>query len=197
MNNYLNLVDESDCILIDENGEYPNVQENDPGIRPAGKPDHCFYCGSKIGEKHKEDCVIVCKPTKLKAILYYEKDTPASWNKEQIEFRYNESCWCASNLHDQISRKLEEDENICLCPYTVIKVVDDISEAEIKFISVDEPPSEPEYEGLTIYILENSGSMMIYCKDQNDYDRKLDELSDRNIDISNIFFFVKTENDNE
>jgi hypothetical protein len=27
------------------------------GPRPAGPPDECFYCGQKIGQKHKSDCV--------------------------------------------------------------------------------------------------------------------------------------------
>lgn len=27
--------------------------------RPAGAPDECFYCRSKMGAEHKDDCIII------------------------------------------------------------------------------------------------------------------------------------------
>lgn len=35
---------------LDEYGNPPIVKKDDTGIRPAGKPDECFYCHSKVGE---------------------------------------------------------------------------------------------------------------------------------------------------
>ncbi len=36
--------------------KFPLVDKNDDGIRPAGKPDQCFYCQQKVGSEHKKDC---------------------------------------------------------------------------------------------------------------------------------------------
>ena len=35
------------------------VEPNDKYIRPAGKPDHCFYCGQKVGEEHHPRCELL------------------------------------------------------------------------------------------------------------------------------------------
>lgn len=123
MTNYLRLKDEETYQRKD--GKNPVVQPNDYGIRPAGKPDECFYCHSKIGEFHKDGCVMITKPVKIKAILYCEIDVPEHWDKEQIEYHYNDGTWCADNLHNRISAELNERGiDFCLCPYSEIKVVE-------------------------------------------------------------------------
>lgn len=43
---------------------WPTVSADDPGIRPAGKPDECFYCHAKVGELHWPECCVVVKDVK-------------------------------------------------------------------------------------------------------------------------------------
>ena len=57
------------------------------GIRPVGKPDRCLYCDSKIGDQHKEDCVIRSKTVVINFNIEMVVDIPEYWTKENIEFR--------------------------------------------------------------------------------------------------------------
>ncbi len=41
--------------------DWPVVHELDDGIRPAGPPDACLYCGQKVSSPHSKDCVMVTK----------------------------------------------------------------------------------------------------------------------------------------
>ena len=106
--------------------DFPIVTEKDYGIRPAGKQDECFFCGSKIGERHKNDCVVCCKKVKLRATIEFVTDVPFSWNKEEIEFHYNGGTWCADNLIEDLKKWIEkEDDYTCMCPYTKIELVEE------------------------------------------------------------------------
>lgn len=61
--------------------KFPIVTKDDHGIRPAGKPDECFYCHSKVGEPHGRDCVTITKRVRLKATIEFEVEVPHSWEK--------------------------------------------------------------------------------------------------------------------
>lgn len=102
---------------LDEDGNPPIVKEDDTGIRPAGKPDECFYCHSKVGERHKYDCVTVVKKVKMRATIEYETEVPVHWDKEMIEFKYNEGCWCADNIVDELKSYIDylNKNGRCLC----------------------------------------------------------------------------------
>lgn len=95
----------------------PFVTPDDDGIRPAGKPDECFYCQQKVGERHLWECVSVERKVLVKFELILEVDVPVSWDKEHIEFRYNRSRWCGSNIVDIVNRNFEklDKENRCGC----------------------------------------------------------------------------------
>jgi hypothetical protein len=94
----------------------PLVLEDDDGIRPAGKPDECFYCHAKVGEPHIETCVILNRRTKIKFTVQIVIDTPFSWSKEVIENYYNNSTWCHNNCAVEIQNYCDELEpNGCLC----------------------------------------------------------------------------------
>lgn len=95
------------------NEPMPLVDENDGGIRPAGKPDECFYCQQKVGQPHKYDCVCVTKKVKVKCTIEYEIEVPHFWTKEQIEFHRNLSSWCSDNLIDELQEI--SDSGNCLC----------------------------------------------------------------------------------
>ena len=34
---------------MDNENNWPLVDKNDDGIRPAGRQDACFYCGQRVG----------------------------------------------------------------------------------------------------------------------------------------------------
>lgn len=96
---------------------WPLVDPDDHGIRPAGKPDACFYCSSVVGTEHARDCVIVTKRVKVRYTLEIEVDVPYAWNKEFFEFHRNESSWCADNVVDEITAYVErlDSEGGCVC----------------------------------------------------------------------------------
>lgn len=131
---------------------WPLVDKNDDGIRPAGRPDECFYCQRRVGQLHKKDCSIVRKRVELKLTVtmpdgrvitgVWLTDEPHFATPQQTEFMYNESSWCAGNiLHDFRRREIALDcpdgwdtlealrkTGDCLCNRTVVKfvrVVDD------------------------------------------------------------------------
>ena len=106
--------------------EWPIVLQNDDGIRPAGRPDECFYCDRKVGEEHKDHCVVVKKKVEMKYIFTIERYVPYFWDKTKIESYFNESGWCADNSIDD----LENQDGDCLC---------DIFECEFLNIIDDTP----------------------------------------------------------
>lgn len=109
----------------------PPVLETDYGIRPAGRPDECFYCHQKIGARHLETCVTISKRVRVRVTLEYEMSEPFSWSDEDIEHHLNDSSWCASNVVRHLSEyvdSLEANEQ-CLCwghgaKFEVLAIVD-------------------------------------------------------------------------
>lgn len=125
----------------------PLVTADDDGIRPAGSPDACLYCGRKVGERHLFDCVIFTTPRTYRVILdgadvgTWTREDPASWDVDMREFHKNESSWCANNLRHEGTLSVTEqartalltvvDPDACeLCPRVGLRPVD----------------GEPEYE---------------------------------------------------
>ncbi|TXH51025.1 MAG: hypothetical protein E6Q97_19265 [Desulfurellales bacterium] len=100
----------------------PTVLVDDDGIRPAGKPDECFYCQRKVGEQHQPDCVIVTKRVRIRYSFTIEETVPHHWTKEQIEFHRNYSTWCADNAIDRISEVA--NEHGCSCGFATAELVD-------------------------------------------------------------------------
>jgi len=70
--------------------------------------------------------VILNKKVKIKYIFEVEVEVPYSWNKDNIEFKYGKSSWCADNALEE----LEELSNKlgCLCGIFDSEVIS-ISEA--------------------------------------------------------------------
>lgn len=91
-------------------------------IRPAGKQDECFYCHAKVGEQHKEDCVIRCRTVNVDFTIHAVMRVPEHWSEDDINFKFNESSWCASNfIGDLVYR--EEELGKCPCFITEAKYV--------------------------------------------------------------------------
>ena len=97
------------------------------GVRPAGKPDECFYCGAKVGEQHKPNCVIRKKTIVTRMTIDFVDSVPENWDKDVIDFHYNDSSWCASN----ILNRLEERSNFhCLCDVASFEYLRDATEED-------------------------------------------------------------------
>jgi len=124
---------------------WPIVCNDDPGIRPAGKPDRCFYCKKKIGEPHGNDCVMVSKRILMRIESTdgsitgsWEFASPYSFSPETEEYMKNDGTWCANNVFDSdeivwdqpdaLVRLKLKSEDKCLCDelrFEFVRVVDD------------------------------------------------------------------------
>ena len=97
-------------------------------VRPAGKQGECFYCKTKVGGQHKEDCVIRSRTVNLDVTIHMVMDVPEDWDEGQINFHYNDGSWCASNLLSYLNHR---DGNVgCLCDITDIKYVGEATEED-------------------------------------------------------------------
>lgn len=91
------------------------VAENDDGIRPAGRPDACFYCRRRVGERHAFDCIMVGIPRTYRVILDGEDvgswtiEDPISWDARMRAFHKNESAWCKNNMLDESMMGVTEE----------------------------------------------------------------------------------------
>lgn len=100
--------------------------------RPARPDGTCFYCSRKIGESHKEDCVIRKRSVVIEFKIQVVTKEPEDWSPENIEFRYNEGTWCADNLLDVLLHRRESDPDRCLCDFTEAKFIREATEEDEK-----------------------------------------------------------------
>jgi len=96
--------------------------------RPAGNAGECFYCREAIGATHKDDCVLLTKKVKVELYIEHIETVPAHWDKDDIEFRFNESTWCATNALDELTELYGKDDGPCMCPVTTVRYIEDESE---------------------------------------------------------------------
>ena len=117
--------------------DWPVVAENDDGIRPAGLPDHCFYCHQRVGSPHAPDCVTVYKVVLYDVLVNDKKlgelvrHEPFSWDAARCEASRNGGSWCAMNAFDQatwqpgakakLNRALRAAGSTCGCGVLVFK----------------------------------------------------------------------------
>lgn len=101
---------------------YPGnvVTAGDTRSKGRGTPDKCFYCSGLIGKEHDVECVCIDRPVKMRFVLELVIAVPRSWTQDEINFRYQESSWCADNLLSQIKRHTAgpDDDKLCLCSRT-------------------------------------------------------------------------------
>lgn len=87
------------------------------GIRPAGKPDTCFYCRQKLGTPHTLECAVRTRTVIVKLEIEMLMVVPEHWNDHDIEFHENEGSFCANNFIPRLDaffeRMTEKDQ--CLC----------------------------------------------------------------------------------
>ena len=118
-------------IAIAQPADWPIVAPDDDGIRPAGRPDQCFYCHRKVGELHGDDCVTILKEVEY-AVMFdgecvgtFRRDTPYSWTIAECVFHLNDSSWCVDNAWDgiqwepgaetRVRQRVDEHGGGCAC----------------------------------------------------------------------------------
>lgn len=82
------------------------------GIRPAGPPDHCFYCGEPLGHTHDEECVIRSRTIVVKASAEIVISVPECFTQEQIDRAYSHSQMIFSLEH--LLKQLRERQDFIL-----------------------------------------------------------------------------------
>ena len=95
--------------------------------KAVGKDSHlnvCFYCREKVGNSHKDECVLVVKTVKIQATIEYDIQVPASWDKHLIEFQRNDGSWCADNMIEEL-QEIADRKNSCLCNHVKFKCISD------------------------------------------------------------------------
>lgn len=127
---------------------WPLVAINDDGIRPAGKPDECFYCHQKIGQPHKKDCGVVKRKVLIRYTFEIVEDVPHYWTEQDFDFNRNESSWCLNNALDYI-REYADKTCGCTCflknaGAELVRDVDDTPHREINPTTLDEESSPSE-----------------------------------------------------
>jgi len=69
---------------------------------------------------------------KVRATVEYEVDVPHDWKAEMIEFRYNDSTWCATNLIGDLKQfseeKAKKEGSDCLCQHVKVEYVETVDD---------------------------------------------------------------------
>ena len=98
-------------------------------MRPASDKKQCIYCQQPIGSDHKADCVMIKKKVKVRMVVEYVVDVPASWGKDMIEFHRNDGSWCANNAITELEELFDQDDAPCMCNAATFEYLDDESDS--------------------------------------------------------------------
>lgn len=100
------------------------TKENGP--RPAGSPDHCFYCNIPVGGTHKTDCPLRKRTVMARVTIEIPWVTSESINKYEFYLMYqgsrSRSTWCAGNIIDVLSILIQDSES-CLCGHVKVSLI--------------------------------------------------------------------------
>lgn len=120
---------------FDDTG-WPMVVPQDNGLRPAGDPDKCFYCGQSIGQPHRRRCVVVEKKIKVQYIIEDEIMVPHFWTAEDFEAHRNYGFWCADNAMDAIKAKIAKAD--CACGILRVKFASVVDPTPFRPVKTEE-----------------------------------------------------------
>lgn len=110
---------------------FANYPSSDTGVRPAGSSDRCFYCGTKVGDEHKPECVTLRKRAMVRFTVEMPVVMPKSWDAEMVAHYYGQGTWCASNfleLLEQLDTAVDDapDEvTWCMCGMVHGELIED------------------------------------------------------------------------
>lgn len=99
------------------------------GPRPAGRDDECFYCHGPLGADHHPNCVMRDRTVVVRATVEYVVRVPERHTPDQIEFRRNESSWCASNMLSEL-----DSPETCICNAVTFEYVREATEEDERTI---------------------------------------------------------------
>lgn len=105
----------------------------DHAVRPFGPPGRCFYCDVKVGQQHKPDCVIRSRTVVVQATVELTIDVPEGWTQDDVNFRYNESSWCANNLVEELQAMLKrkkKHDGRCMCSQVRVDYIREAVDAD-------------------------------------------------------------------
>jgi len=97
-------------------------------IRPVGKPNSCYLCDAELGTEHKAGCVFRQRTIVIELKTRLLVSEPEHWDKEMIEFHFNESSYCLSNLIEEL-QALDESEG-CICPFSEVIFIREATNAD-------------------------------------------------------------------
>ncbi len=103
----------------------------DNGVRPAGAPNLCFYCGNAIQKEHKADCVCRQRTVVVELTLTYVISVPASWTEDDILFHRNDSSFCMNNDLTALAEWANEGNN-CTCMMSAVKFLREATEYDME-----------------------------------------------------------------
>ena len=104
--------------------------------RPAiGYMNECYICGAVLGEEHKQGCVFRKRTIIIEVKINLLVSVPEDWDTEMVEFHFNESSYCSSNLIDEL-KSLRKRVN-CICPFTEITFVREATEEDEEYYGFD------------------------------------------------------------
>jgi len=97
-------------------------------IRPIGEPDKCYLCGASLGEQHKQGCVFRERTVIIEFKCNLLVSVPEDWDTEMVEFHFNESSYCRSNLIEKL-QLLDERVN-CICPFSEVAFIQEATKED-------------------------------------------------------------------
>jgi hypothetical protein len=118
---------------------------DDDGVRPVGRQDECLYCHAPKGE-HKADCVVPQRTVVVEMKIRYVTEMPASWTKDEIEFKLNESSSCADNEVRVVCASAEAaPENYCnTCRRTEFRFVGEATAEDMEEMGYNAAKNRPK-----------------------------------------------------
>lgn len=85
------------------------VLKNDSGIRPAGKPDECFYCNQKVGTPHLDDCILLLRKARVKITVELDAFV-VNHDKENIEYSLRYKPHTMAIVLEQVLEQMRESD---------------------------------------------------------------------------------------
>jgi len=122
---------------------FPVTQE---AVRPVGEPDKCYLCGVPLEEQHKQGCVFRERTVIIELKCNLLVSVPEDWDAQMVEFHFNESSYCTSNLIGEL--QLLDKRTGCICPFSEVSFISEASrEDEINYNYPTAETNSPKAEG--------------------------------------------------
>lgn len=104
---------------------FPVTQE---AIRPIGEADKCYLCERSLGEEHKTGCVFRERTILVEFKCNLVVSVPEHWDFGMIDFHFNESSYCRSNLLEELQAL--DERATCLCRFSEVAFIREATEQD-------------------------------------------------------------------